>query len=146
VLRPILILAFITLSLAAAHADDRPTLEIVWPQEGAVIELGSDPEKAIGVLAKSNYALLAEGLCGENRLCGHLHMKIDPAGDTCNIPGKSYNSMNSNFGGDLIKARFGHCPDPLGTHVVGILLADDHHQPILVDGKPVTARVTVTTK
>jgi hypothetical protein len=43
-------------------------------------------------------------------------------------------------------ARFGRCPDPAGKHVVGILLADDHHKPILVDGKPVTALVTVTTK
>ena len=73
-------------------------------------------------------------------------MKIDPEGDTCNIPGKTYNSMNSDFGGDLIKARFGHCPSPNGTHVIGILLADQDHKPILIDGKPVTALVTVTTK
>jgi hypothetical protein len=73
-------------------------------------------------------------------------MKIDPAGDTCNIPGKPYNSMNSDFGGDLIKARFGHCPEAAGKHVIGVLLADQHHQPILVDGKPVTALVSVTTK
>ena len=73
-------------------------------------------------------------------------MKIDPKGDSCNIPGKPYNSMNSDFGGNLIKARFGHCPDALGPHVIGILLADDHHKPIIVDGKPVTALVTVTTK
>ncbi|RUV89012.1 hypothetical protein EOA88_13580, partial [Mesorhizobium sp. M5C.F.Ca.IN.020.14.1.1] len=78
--------------------------------------------------------------------CGHVHMKIDPAADTCNIAGKPYNSMNSDFGGDLIKARFGHCPDAAGKHVIGVLLADDHHKPILVDGKPVTALVTVTTK
>ena len=32
-----------------------------------------------------------------------------------------------------------------GKHVIGVLLADDHHKPILVDGKPVTALVTVTT-
>jgi hypothetical protein len=72
-------------------------------------------------------------------------MKIDPAGDTCNIPGKPYNSMNSDFGGNLIEARFGHCPNPAGQHVIGILLADDHHRPMLVNGQPVTARVTVTT-
>jgi hypothetical protein len=73
-------------------------------------------------------------------------MKIDPKGDSCNIPGRPYNSMNSDFGGDLIKARFGHCPQALGAHVIGILLADDDHKPILVDGKPVTALVRVTTK
>jgi hypothetical protein len=144
--RPILTLAFMAVSFTAAHAQDRPTLEIVWPHAGAVIELGSDPEKAIGVVVKSNFALSPAVQCGENHQCGHVHMKIDPAGDSCNIPGKPYNSMNSDFGGDLIKARFGHCPDAAGKHVIGVLLADDHHQPILVDGKPVTALVTVTTK
>jgi len=88
------------------------------------------------VVVKSSLALLPEGLCGESHQCGHIHMSIDPDGDSCNIPGLTYNSMNSDFGGDLIKARFGHCPDPLGTHVIGILLADDNHRPIPVDGNP----------
>jgi hypothetical protein len=138
-------LAFSLLSLAA-QAQDRPTLEIVWPKSGSVIELGNDPEKVIGVVVRVNYALLPAGKCGDNHECGHVHMKIDPSGDACNIPGKPYNSMNSDFGGDLIKARFGHCPAAVGKHVIGVLLADDHHKPILVDGKPVTALVTVTTK
>jgi hypothetical protein len=111
-----------------------------------VIALGDDPEKSIGVVVRSNFKLLAAGQCGDDKRCGHVHMKIDPDGDTCNIPSRPYNSMNSDFGGDLIKARFGHCPSPIGTHVIGILLADDHHRPIVVDGKPVTALVTVTTK
>lgn len=144
--RPILTLAFMALSLTGAIAQDRPTLEIVWPPAGAVIELGSDLEKAIGVVVESNFTIQPAGQCGDNAQCGHVHMKIDPTGDTCNIPRRPYNSMNSDFGGDLIKARFGHCPDPIGTHVIGILLADQDHQPVLVDGKPVTALVTVTTK
>lgn len=139
-------LALTVVSLAAAQAQERPTLEIVWPKAGAVVELGDDPERAIGVVAKSNFKLLPAGQCGADRQCGHVHMKIDPDGDACNIPGRPYNSMNSDFGGDLIKARFGHCSSPTGRHVIGILLADDHHQPILVDGKPVTALVEVTTK
>lgn len=145
-LRPILVLAFTALSLTAAQAQDRPTLEIVWPPEGAVIELGSDLEKVVGVVVESNFELVPGGACGTNDQCGHIHMKIDPVGDTCNIPELTYNSMNSDFGGDLIKARFGHCPNPLGTHVIGILLADQDHQPVIVDGKPVTALVTVTTR
>lgn len=132
--------------LAQAQAQEAPRLDIVWPKPGAVIELGDDPEAAIGVIARSTFELLPAGQCGENPRCGHLHMKIDPEGDSCNIPGRPYNSMNSDFGGDLIKARFGHCPNPTGRHVIGILLADDRHQPILVDGKPVTALVEVTTK
>lgn len=139
-------LAFSLLSLGSAKAEDRPTLEIAWPAAGSVIELGNDAEKAIGVIVRSNFTLLPAGKCGDNSQCGHVHMKIDPDGDSCNISGRPYNSMNSDFGGDLIKARFGHCPDAAGTHVIGILLADDHHKPILVDGKPVTALVTVTTK
>ena len=138
--------AFCLLSLGPALAQDRPTLEIAWPKAGSVIELGNDPERSIGVVVGSNFTLLPAGECGDNRRCGHVHMKIDPDGDACNIPGKPYNSMNSDIGGDLIKARFGHCPDAVGKHVIGILLADDHHRPVLVDGKPVTAVVTVTTK
>jgi hypothetical protein len=144
--RPILTLALLALSFTAVHAQDRPMLEIVWPHAGAVIELGSDSDKAIGVVVKSKFALFPALQCAEKHQCGHIHMKIDPQGDSCNIPGRPYNSMNSDFGGDLIKARFGHCPDALGAHVIGILLADDNHKPILVDGKPVTALVAVTTK
>lgn len=139
-------LALIAASFMPAQAQDRPTLEIVWPNKGSVIELAGDAEKAVGVVVRSNFTLLPAGQCAENRQCGHVHMKIDPDGDTCNIPGKPNNSMNSDFGGDLIKARFGHCTNAAGTHVIGILLADDHHRPVLVDGKPVTALVTVTTK
>jgi hypothetical protein len=138
--------ALIAASFMPVQAQDRPTLEIVWPSKGSVIELAGDPEKAIGLVVRSNFTLLPAGQCGENRQCGHVHMKIDPDGDTCNIPGKPYNSMNSDFGGSLIMARFGHCPNAAGTHVIGILLADDHHRPVLVDGKPVTVLVTVTTK
>jgi len=129
-----------------ALAQEAPALEIVWPRDGAVVELSNDTERAIGVVVRSNIALLPAGQCGKDDRCGHIHMKLDPDGDSCNIPGRAYNSMNSDFGGDLVKARFGHCPEPTGTHVIGVLLADDHHRPILVDGKPVTALVTVTTK
>ena len=139
-------LALLASPIELAQADDLPSLEIVWPQPGSAVDLGDDPEKAIGVVVRSNFALLPAGQCGTNRQCGHVHLKIDPDGDTCNIPGRPYNSMNSDFGGDLIKARFGHCPKAAGLHVIGVLLADDHHKPVLVDGKPVTALVTVTTK
>jgi hypothetical protein len=138
-------LSILLLGPHVAEATDAPTLEIVWPAPNSTVELGSDPEKAVGVVVKSNFALLPAGTCGTNSRCGHLHMKIDPEGATCNIPGKAYNSMNSDFGGDLIKAKFGHCQSPEGRHVVGVLLADDNHKPVLVDGKPVTALVPVVT-
>ena len=133
-------------SCGPAAADEAAKLEILSPVAGAEITLGSDPERTIGVVARSNFELRPAGQCGSNLRCGHLHLKIDPNGDTCNIPGRPYNSMNSVFGGDLIKAQFGHCPSASGTHVVGILLADDHHKPVLVDGKPVTALVTIKTR
>lgn len=139
-------LAAAILSVTPALSQEHPTLDIVWPQPGSTIELGGDPEQAIGIVVESNFALLPAGQCGDNAQCGHIHMKIDPDGDSCNIPGRAYNSMNSDFGGDLVKARFGHCPSPEGEHVIGVLLADDHHQPILIDGQPITALVTVTTR
>jgi hypothetical protein len=129
-----------------ASAQEAPTLQIVWPTPGLVIPLGADDERVIGVVVKSNFALRPAGQCGNDTRCGHLHLKIDPDGGTCNIPGRAYNSMNSDIGGDLIKARFGHCDPSTGSHVIGVLLADDHHRPVLVNGKPVTALVVVTTK
>ena len=83
---------------------------------------------------------------GGDPRCGHVHMKIDPQGDSCNLPGLPANSMNSDFGGPLIKANFGACPSPTGEHVIGVLLANDQHKPVLVDGKPVTALVKVTAR
>lgn len=138
------------LMAVAAHAQDPQAggdayLRIVWPPKDAAIVLGNDPEQAIGVVVESNFRLMPHGTCGDDARCGHIHMKIDPDGDSCNIPGRPYNSMNSDFGGPLVLARFGHCPTPTGEHVIGVLLADDHHRPILVDGQPVTALVRVKT-
>lgn len=134
------------LGILPATAEEAARLEIVWPTEGMVVPLGGDPQRAIGVVVGSNFALRPAGQCGSEPRCGHIHIKIDPDGDSCNIPGRPYNSMNSDFGGDLISARFGHCPIATGQHVIGILLADEHHRPVLVNGRPVTALVRVTTR
>jgi hypothetical protein len=128
-----------------AAAEQAATLDIVWPPEGAVVALGSDAEAAVGVVVRSSFVLRAAGQCGNTPQCGHIHLKIDPAGDSCNIPGRPYNSMNSDTGGELIKARFGHCPTAAGTHEIGVLLADDQHRPVLVDGRPVVRVVKVST-
>jgi hypothetical protein len=152
-LAPLVVIAQLVLLCAApiASAQDTtagppPSLDIAWPSEGAVIPLGNDPERAVGVVVRSNFKLRSAGQCGADPRCGHIHLKVDPDGDSCNLPGRPYNSMNSDFGGDLIKARFGPCPSPAGMHVIGVLLADDRHQPVLVNGKPVTRLVTVTTR
>ena len=138
--------ATFTTSLPAA-AQDAPTLRVTWPPEGASLPLGPDAaSRTIGVVVDSNFKLKPAGQCGSDPRCGHIHMKIDPDGDTCNLPGQPSNSMNSDFGGPLIRANFGACPTPTGEHVIGVLLADDHHKPVLVDGKPITALVKVTTR
>ena len=129
-----------------AAAQETAGLEIVWPTEAMTVPLGADADRVIGVVVRSNFTLRPAGQCGAEPRCGHIHMKIDPDGNTCNIPGRPYNSMNSDFGGDLISARFGHCPTTTGQHVIGVLLADDNHRPILVNGQPVTALVRVTTR
>jgi len=64
---------FLLTTATSAAAQDKPTLEIVWPKANSAIAPGDD------------------------KRCGHVHMKIDPDGDTCNIPGRPYNSMNSDF-------------------------------------------------
>ncbi|MDQ0589206.1 hypothetical protein [Variovorax paradoxus] len=145
-IRPAFLFAAALWVCAASAQEPAATLQIAWPPEGAVIPLGGDAERSVGVVVQSNFKLLPAGQCGSDTRCGHIHMKIDPEGDSCNLPGRPYNSMNSDFGGDLIKARFGPCPSPVGSHVVGVLLADDHHKPILVNGKPVTALVKVSTR
>ena len=145
-----LVSTFIAVSLAAplfsAWAEEAPSLKITWPPSGAHIPLGKDAGQAIGVVVQSNFKLMPAGQCAGDPKCGHIHMKIDPEGDTCNLPGRPYNSMNSDFGGPLIKANFGACQSPSGEHVIGVLLANDHHQPVLVGGKPVTAEVRVKTQ
>lgn len=139
-------LLLVGFGLPSQADSDTPTLRILWPKDQSEVTLGDDPERAIGLVVQSNFILRAAGQCGGEPRCGHIHLKIDPTGDTCNIPGRPYNSMNSDIGGDLIKARLGHCPSPTGKHVIGVLLADDHHQPVLVDGKPVVALVTVNAR
>lgn len=143
---PLFIAVLAALACAPALAQEPPTLRIVWPPEGASVPLGSDAMRTIGVVVQSNFKLMPAGQCGGEARCGHVHMKIDPQGDTCNLPGRPYNSMNSDFGGPLVAANFGACATPAGEHVIGVLLADDHHKPVLVDGKPVTALVKVTTR
>jgi hypothetical protein len=124
-----------------------PTPAIVSPAAGSVVTLGGDREKAVGVtVSVTDFTLRAAGQCGGNPRCGHLHLKIDPEMDHCNIPGRAYNSMNSDTGGNVVQARFGYCTTPTGSHVIGILLANDNHSPVLVGGKPVTATVTVTAR
>lgn len=132
-------------SLVHAQEPDRSParLSIVWPSSGSAVTIGNDRAGTVGTVVSSNFELKPAGQCGGNPRCGHIHMKIDPDGDGCNQPGHPYNSMNSDWGGDLVKANFGYCATPTGRHVIGVLLADDHHRPILVDGKPVTALVPV---
>lgn len=145
VLSVLLILSMPALPVLA-RAQEAPSLQITWPAPGAEIPLGHDTERAIGVVVRSNFKLLPAGQCGSDARCGHIHLKIDPQGDACNLPGRAYNSMNSDHGGSLVKANFGACASPAGEHVIGVLLADDHHQPVLVGGKPVTALVKVRTR
>ena len=45
----------------SAFADETPTLDIVWPPEGATVQLGSDAEAAVGVVVRSNFVLRAAG-------------------------------------------------------------------------------------
>ena len=151
-LRSLLLLTSSLTCLAPAMAQTSgadqaaPSLQILWPAEGSTITLGADPDRTIGMVVGSNICLKPAGQCGDDKLCGHEHLKIDPNGDTCNQPGKPYNSRNSALGGDLIKADFGAGQAPRGEHGIGVLLADARHQPVLVGGKPVTALVRVTTR
>jgi hypothetical protein len=124
-----------------------PSLFIASPSPNRSVKLGDDTEKSVKVVVvASNFVIRPAGQCGANQNCGHLHLKIDPTGDTCNIPGRNYNSMNSDTGTDVVMAHFAHCPNPSGLHTIGILLAHDNHTPVIVEGKPVTAAVSINTE
>ena len=125
----------------AQPSEGPPTLEIVFPPPAGTVTAGRDSDRSVGVVVHSNFRLMPAGQCGGDRRCGHLHLKVDPQGDSCNLPGRPYNSMNSDVGGSLIRAHLGACPQWQGEHVIGVLLADDHHRPVMVDGQPVTATV-----
>lgn len=132
--------------LATARAGDAPpTIAIAAPSDGAVVILGNDPQRSVELELKvANFALKPQGQCGGAADCGHIHLKIDPAGDTCNAPKSPGNSTNAPTGTNRIRANFAFCPNPLGRHIVGVGLAHDDHSPVLVDGKPVTAFIVVT--
>lgn len=141
----VLLIPFATLALA--QAGEAPTIAIVTPVQGAAVALGGDAEKSIEVRVRvTGFTLRAAGQCGSDANCGHLHLKIDPEGGSCDIPGRPYNSMNSDTGGDTIQARFGHCSSPVGPHVIGILLARDDHKPVIIDGRPMVATAYVIAK
>jgi hypothetical protein len=138
---------FLVLLATEAGAQPAPTMVVSSPAPNATVVLGQDQEQTVDVVvAVTDFTLKAAGQCGGDERCGHLHLKIDPSGDSCNIPGRGYNSMNSDVGGNLVKARFAYCDPPTGAHVIGVLLAHDNHQPVMVDGKPVTALVPVIAK
>jgi len=144
--RPMLAtLAVLLTTFAAGDAGAQaPALSITSPTPGAAVMLGDDPEKTVDVVvAVSGFRLRAAGQCEGEAHCGHLHLRIDPQGASCNIPGRAYNSMNSDFGGEVVKAHFSYCPSAAGPHVIGVLLANDDHTPVIVDGRPVTAAVSV---
>jgi hypothetical protein len=144
---PFLSMLFCTVAGTVQSHAETPVLTIISPAPNAEIILGGDQEKAVDVTVNvADFTLRPAGKCEGNPKCGHLHLKIDPAGDTCNIPGRPYNSMNSDVGGEVIKAHFGYCQSATGPHVIGILLANDKHAPVIIDGKPVTASVAVTAK
>jgi hypothetical protein len=145
-LRHLLAACLLCLPVLAA-AEEAPTLTILDPLQGTTVALGGDAEKTVEVRVRvTGFTLRAAGQCGGEPRCGHLHLKIDPEGDSCNLPGRSYNSMNSDTGGDVIRARFDYCPSSTGPHVIGILLAQDDHKPVIVDGRPIVATAFVTTR
>ena len=140
------------LGLAEARADsvaaaEIPAISIVSPAASATVALGDDVGKTIVVkIAVTNFTIRPVGHCGDTPNCGHVHLKIDHPSDVCNAPKSAGNSTNADTGGNTIEAHFGFCPTPGGQHTIVVALAKDDHSFVLVDGKPVSALVTVTAK
>ncbi|MGO8917643.1 MAG: hypothetical protein ACLQJR_17195 [Stellaceae bacterium] len=136
---------------SASRAEDAtaaaPTLAIVSPYAGATLALGDDAGRSVAVeIAVGNFTIRPAGRCAGLPQCGHVHLAIDYPGTTCNAPGSGGNSTNAGAGGTVVQAHFGYCPSPAGRHVIAVALARDDHSLVLVDGKPVTAVVAVTTR
>jgi hypothetical protein len=136
--------ALLLATTAPAPAEDAPRLQIVWPTEGEKVSPGGDAEKSLELrLAVANFTIRPVGQCDGIPACGHVHLAIDYPGESCNAPGIPGNSTNGVEGGDHILAHFGFCPEPKGRHTIAVALAHDDHRLILIDGKPVSAFVTV---
>ena len=58
--------------------------------------------RRVGGIVPSNFRLISAGSCDGDPRCGQTHPKVDPQGDSCTIPGKTHDSMNSDFGGPPI--------------------------------------------
>lgn len=135
----------LAMMVADAAAAPPPTIEIAAPGDGAAVTLGGDAQRSVELEVRvGNFTLKPQGQCAGAADCGHVHLKIDPAGDSCNAPGSKGNSTNAATGTNRIRANFGFCPTPEGRHIIGVGLAHDDHSPVLVEGKPVTAFIVVT--
>ena len=49
---------------APAWSQDAPSLQIVWPPEGASLPLGGGKAQTVGVVVQSNFKLMPAGQCG----------------------------------------------------------------------------------
>src|SRR5690242_3991571 len=95
------------LSAGTAAAGDAPSIAIATPGDGATVSLGADPQKSVELaVTVANFTIKPQGQCGGATDCGHIHLKIDPAGDSCNAPGSQGNSTNAATGTNRIKANF----------------------------------------
>ncbi len=135
------------LSAAFANADGIPEIRIIGLENNAVVTLADNPQRTLDIaFVTDSFIVRPYGTCEGVLHCGHVHVQIDPEDTSCNYPGKPGNNTNAATGGDKITAIFALCPAPTGPHTLLLSLANDDHSPVLVNGKPVTAKVRVIAK
>ena len=146
------ILAFVTLVTAAcggsSSGGSNATVTIVTPTANSTVTRDGQGNLPV-TFALTNFTLRDPGQCGSLANCGHIHLRIDGTGSTCNSPfteGGGYNNQISS--GTTAQARFNFCTapaTPTGTHTITLQLHDDMHNPVVdSSGQQIQAQVAVT--
>jgi hypothetical protein len=122
-----------------------PRVTILRPAAESTVKLGPDLHLTL-VFTTSGFTLRPVAGCGDVASCGIAHLNID--GDSCNQPGKSYNSVleAGTLGHDFfIEAEFEHCPSSRrgGPHNITISLHTAGGEPVR-GGRTGATRVLVT--
>ncbi len=77
----------LAMMVADAAAVPPATIEIAAPGDGAAVTLGGDAQRSVELEVRvGNFTLKPQGQCAGAADCGHVRLKIDPAGDSCNAP------------------------------------------------------------
>jgi hypothetical protein len=117
-----------------------PSITITSPQNGAMVQAGTDMDKIVPVsFTVQGFTLMAPGTCPTiDDTCGHVHLLVD--GAACTPAGQPYNNGGA---ASPINAKMASCPTPTGAHTISLELHRSDHTPVMTGSPTAIAMVTV---